>query len=160
MTEEFIDYGKLIDESMRDIVRRTLKIAEENGLKNDHHFFITFQTRHAGVMISDKLVEKYPDEMTIILQHQFWDLEVDKEKFNIVLSFDNVKESLSIPFEALTSFADPSVKFGLQFRRANISANDQSGEEKKTTKKKGRKTAGSKGGDSNVVALDNFRKKK
>ena len=161
MTEEFIDYGRLIDESMRDIVRKTLKLIEEKGLKGEHHFFITFQTRHDGVMISDKLVEKYPDEMTIILQHQFWDLEVDQERFNVVLSFDNVKESLSIPFDALTSFADPSVKFGLQFRRAAISANvNQTEEQEKKGKKRGKKAAGSKAGESNVVTLDNFRKKK
>src|ERR1700735_1884512 len=116
MTEDYIEYGRLIDEAMRQIVRKSLLLVGEHGLKGDHHFFITFQTKFPGVMISDRLLEKYPEEMTIIIPHQFWELETDERGFSVVLSFDNIHESLVIPFEALTSFADPSVKFGLQFR--------------------------------------------
>jgi uncharacterized protein len=154
MAEDYIDYGKLIDEAMRQIVRKSLILVEEKGLTGDHHFFITFQTKFPGVMISDRLLEKYPEEMTIIIQHQFWELEIEEKSFSVVLSFDNVHESLNIPFDALTAFADPSVKFGLQFRK--IPLKKESRQTKKTTKKKSGETDESGG---NIVVLDSFRKK-
>ncbi len=161
MTEDFIDYGRLIDDAMRGIVKKALKIVQEKGLEGDHHFFITFQTQHPEVMMSDKLMEKYPEEMTIILQHQFWELEVDDKHFSVVLSFDNVQENLTVPFSALTSFADPSVKFGLQFRRPQFTA--KGGKVEKEDKKKASKSAEKselKAENSNIVTLDSFRKKK
>ena len=146
--------------------RNTLKLVQKTGLKGDHHFFITFVTKYPGVMISDKLLDKYPDEMTIILQHQFWELEVDDNYFSVVLSFDNVHESLTVPFDSLTAFADPSVKFGLQFRRASIH-NEEHTTPKSQLAKAGAKKRKSKQGnndsddssDSNVIMLDSFRKK-
>lgn len=114
--DNFIDYGQLIDDAMHVIVKRALEIVVEEGLPGDHHFFISFLTQYPGVEISEKLMEKYPEEMTIVLQYQFQDLEVTDEGFQVTLSFDNVKEPLKIPFAALTAFADPAVKFGLQFR--------------------------------------------
>lgn len=118
MGNDFIDYGKLIDDAMHVIVRKALERVAEEGLPGKHHFFISFITRFPGVSISEALLSKYPEEMTIVLQHQFEDLTVDAEHFSVALSFDNVKESISIPFEALVAFADPSVKFGLQFRHS------------------------------------------
>jgi uncharacterized protein len=163
-----IDYGRLIDESMHDIVRRTLKLAEQHGLSHEHHFYISFMTDYPGVSITDRLKEKYPEEMTIVLQYQYWDLIVTDTQFSVVLSFENVKNSLVIPYKAITSFADPSVKFGLQFRHAfdvmeakklqdhmqNATIKAPSiGEEMPDGEPP-------RGSNNNVVALDSFRKKK
>jgi uncharacterized protein len=116
MTEEFIDYSALVDEAMHIIVRKSLEIVAKKSFFGDHHFFISFITKYPGVLLSDKLRKKYPDEMTIVLQFQFEDLQVHEDHFSVILSFDNVKETISAPYAALTAFADPSVKFGLQFK--------------------------------------------
>ena len=113
--EEIIDYPALIDNAMRGVVRQALEHGHAEGLPGDHHFFISFQTAYPGVDISDTLKTRYPEEMTIVLQHQFWDLTVEQDKFSVMLSFNNTPEKLVIPFDALTAFADPSIKFGLQF---------------------------------------------
>jgi hypothetical protein len=148
-----IDYAKLIDDAMHYAVRKVLQGVAENGLPGDHHFFITFRTSAPGVMISDVLRKKYPEEMTIVIQHQFFDLEVDEKQFSIVLSFDHVKHNLTIPFDSLTSFVDPSVRFGLQFN-FNIFENDGENEDKKEVLKDADGKI-----LSNVVTLDSFRKK-
>jgi hypothetical protein len=113
--EDYIDFPGLIDQAMRDVVRKALEAAATNGLPGEHHFFISFRTDFPGVKISDALLERHPTEMTIVLQHQFWDLKVEEDKFSITLSFNNIPEKLVIPFQAMSAFADPSVKFGLQF---------------------------------------------
>ena len=115
MTEDHINYPSLIDAAMRSVVREVISLAADEGLPGDHHFFISFRTDYPGTKISGTLKEKYPTEMTIVLQHQFWDLKVFDEYFTATLSFNNVPEKLSIPFASLTAFADPSIKFGLQF---------------------------------------------
>lgn len=112
---EHIDYPALIDNAMRSVVRTALEQVAQSGLPGDHHFFVSFLTGYPGVEISPALKERYPDEMTIVVQHQFWDLNVTPERFQITLSFSNIPEPLTIPFAALTAFADPSIKFGLQF---------------------------------------------
>lgn len=163
-TKEVIDYGLLIDEAMQAIVKKALLIVEKQGLPNEHHFYITFDTEYEGVMIPDTLHKRYPEEMTIVLQHQFWDLEVEEDRFSVVLSFDNVRHSLVVPFSALTAFADPSVKFGLQFRHAGMVQKSRAEKvsDEPTPPKKGKKgkakeaTATPK---DNVVSLDSFRKK-
>ncbi|MBL0318840.1 MAG: hypothetical protein IPP74_06080 [Alphaproteobacteria bacterium] len=117
-TEEIvIDYEALIDEAMYMIVRRALEIIAKGGLPGAHHFYITFQTQFSGVEIPDYLRKKYPEEMTIVLQYQFHSLKIEQDKFSVSLSFNNVPERLVIPFGSIISFADPSVQFGLQFRR-------------------------------------------
>lgn len=115
-SEKFIDYGMLVDEAMHQIVKKSLEFLDENHFVDGHHFFISFATKHIGVVLSEKLLAKYPEEMTIVLQHQFEDLVIDNDKFAITLSFDGIKERIIIPYKALTAFADPAVKFGLQFR--------------------------------------------
>ena len=118
-TEEddiLIDYPTMIDEAMRGVVREALRQVEKEGeLPGEHHFFITFDTNYEGASISSTLKKKYPNEMTIVLQHQFWDLIVEHEKFSVTLSFNKRPEKLVVPFAAMTAFADPSIKFGLQF---------------------------------------------
>lgn len=164
--DDVIDYGLLIDEAMQAIVRKALLIVEQRGLPGEHHFYITFDTDYPGVMIPDTLQKRYPEEMTIVLQHQFWDLEVEEDRFSVVLSFDNVRNSLLVPFAALTAFADPSVKFGLQFRHAGMV--QKAREEKKPAKgEKGKPAKAAKPSKAakkgtpanNVVSLDSFRKK-
>ncbi|MGB4191477.1 MAG: ClpXP protease specificity-enhancing factor SspB [Rickettsiales bacterium] len=116
MKKELIDYSALVDNAMHLIVKKSLEIFAKNSVDSDHHFFISFITKYPGVVISEKLHNKYPYEMTIVLQYQFEDLIVNDEEFSVSLSFDNQREKIKIPFAALTAFADPSVKFGLQFR--------------------------------------------
>lgn len=116
------DYTALVDNAMRGVVRDVLRDVQQHGLTDPHHFFITFRTDFPGVVISEALRSKYPSEITIVLQHQFRELRVEQEVFKIVLSFNNIPEKLVIPFAALTAFADPSVKFGLQFHLAEDDA--------------------------------------
>ena len=115
MPVDHIRYDILAQDALRGLVRRVLTDAAKKGLPGDHHFFITFDTRHDAVRLSQRLREQYPDEMTIVLQHQFWDLKLSDEAFEVGLSFSGVAERLYIPFEAITAFADPSVQFALQF---------------------------------------------
>jgi len=116
MAQDHINYPSLIDQAMRHVVRDVLRKVSVSGLAGEHHFFITFSTTHPGAQISDTLRTRYPHEMTIVLQHQFWDFAVDDYSFTVALSFGGVAEKLTVPFAALTAFADPSVKFGLQFQ--------------------------------------------
>lgn len=115
MPVDHIRYDLLVQEALRGMVRNILADAGKNGLIGDHHFFITFDTRADDVQISDRLLERYPQEMTVVLQHQFWDLKVTDELFEVGLSFGGVAERLVVPFAAIKSFADPSVQFTLQF---------------------------------------------
>lgn len=112
-----IRYTEMIDQAMRGVVRRVLKQVEQHGLPGEHHFYITFLTQHPGVVISEALKSRYQHEMTIVLQHQFWDFKVDEASFAVTLSFGGVPEKLLIPFAALSAFADPSIKFGMQFQK-------------------------------------------
>lgn len=110
-----IRYDLLTQQALRGVVRSVLADAAKKGLPGDHHFFITFDTHADGVRMSDRLRAQYPEEMTVILQHQFWDLTVSEQAFDVGLSFGGITERLSIPFDAITAFVDPSVQFGLQF---------------------------------------------
>jgi hypothetical protein len=116
MSKDLLRYDKMVESALRGVVREALAQAAEHGLPGSHHFYITFRTAFAGVDIPDYLHMKYPEEMTIVLEHQFWDLEVKEEELAVTLSFQNRPERLVIPFAAITGFADPSVKFGLQFQ--------------------------------------------
>jgi uncharacterized protein len=113
--ESTIDYEGLAQEAMRGVVRQVLIRTAKSGLAGDHHFYISFDTEAPGVTISKRLKEKYPREMTIVLQHRFWDLSVTDERFEVKLTFDGIPERLVVPFAAIKVFFDPSVRFGLQF---------------------------------------------
>jgi hypothetical protein len=110
-----IRYDLLTQQALRGVVRNVLADAAKKGLPGDHHFYISFDTRADGVRLSDRLRAQYPDEMTIILQHQFWDLKVGDDEFEVGLSFGGIAERLTVPYEAINGFFDPSVQFGLQF---------------------------------------------
>jgi hypothetical protein len=115
MATDHIRYDLLAQQALRGVVRAVLVDAAKNGLPGEHHFYITFHTRAPGIRLPQRLLEQYPQEMTIILQHQFWDLKVSGDAFEVGLSFGGIPERLGIPFEAITRFVDPSVQFGLQF---------------------------------------------
>ncbi len=112
MSEDKIRYDILASEALRGIIRTVLQRAQKRGLPGDHHFYITFDTCAPGTILSKRLKEQYPEEMTIVLQHQFWDLMVYEDRFEVKLSFNNVPERLVVPFAAIKSFVDPSVQFG------------------------------------------------
>lgn len=110
-----IDYAKLQQEAMRGVVRAVLHQVVKTGLPGEHHFYISFLTQAQGVILSKRLKEKYPTEMTIVLQHRFWDLIVSDDRFEVKLTFDGIPERLVVPFAAIKVFIDPSVRYGLQF---------------------------------------------
>lgn len=112
---DHIRYDLLTQQALRSVVRNVLADAAKKGLPGDHHFYISFDTHGAGVRLSDRLRAQYPEEMTIILQHQFWDLTVSEQGFEVGMSFGGVPEKLFVPFAAISGFFDPSVQFGLQF---------------------------------------------
>jgi len=116
MAKDYIGYQALTDAALRSVVRDALRRIEKQGLIGAHHFYLTFKTHFPGVDIPDFLKEQYPDEMTIILQHQFWGLKVKEEQFEVALSFRKLPATLVIPFAALSAFFDPGVQFGLQFK--------------------------------------------
>jgi len=157
VTKDMLRYDKMVETALRGVVREAITHAAASGLPGTHHFYVTFKTHFPGLKIPDSLVEQYPDEMTIVLEHQYWDLEVVDDRFSVTLSFANRPERLNIPFEAITAFTDPSVKFGLQFQAGDgvpvAAAAPTKREEKKD--KEADKTP--KTGE--VVALDSFRKK-
>jgi uncharacterized protein len=119
-TDATIDYEGLAQEAMRGVVRTVLTQTVKSGLTGDHHFYISFDTEIPGVSLSKRLKEKYPREMTIVLQHRFWDLAVTDERFEVKLTFDGIPERLVVPFAAIKVFFDPSVRYGLQFEDPTI----------------------------------------
>ena len=113
--KDLIRYDLLVQDALKGVVRKVLGDVIRDGLPGEHHFYISFKTGFPGVRLSQRLRDKYPDQMTIVLQHQFWDLGVTEHAFEVGLSFSSVPERLLIPFDALTGFYDPSVQFGLKF---------------------------------------------
>lgn len=124
VSKDFIRYDLLVQDALRGVVRKVLTDAAVQGLPGDHHFFISFRTKASGVKVSSRLHERHPEEMTIVLQHQFWDLIVSETGFEVGLSFGGVAEKLVIPFDAMTGFWDRSVDFGLKFELAGVDAAD------------------------------------
>jgi len=157
-TEDGLQYDVMVEDALRGVVRQALQHVAERGLPGDHHFYITFRSEHPGVQLADHLRERYPREMTIVLQYQFWDLAVGEESFSVTLSFNNRAEKLVIPFEAVVAFADPSVRFGLQFDAGEDDSDD--GEERAPQQAHGQQNHSDTSGEpgDNVVTLDKFRK--
>src|SRR5262244_2775130 len=118
MAVDHIRYDILAREALRGVVRTVLEDAAKHGLPGDHHFYVTFDTRADGVQLSARMRAQYPTEMTVVLQHQFWDLNVNDDGFEVGLSFGGVPERLGVPFASIKGFFDPSVQFGLQFEHA------------------------------------------
>lgn len=120
MSEDLIRYDVLTQNALRAMIAQLLDEVSRTGLPGEHHFFITFDTGFPGVKLSKRMKEKYPDEMTIVVQHRFWDMEIKDDYFQIGLSFDDIAELLVIPLASIKGFYDPSVKFGLQFEVQNM----------------------------------------
>jgi uncharacterized protein len=125
MATDHIRYDVLARDALRGVLRRVLTDAAEHGLPGDHHFYITFLSTAEGVKLSPRLLAQYPEEMTIILQHQFWDLVVTEDRFEVGLSFGGIPERLVVPFSSIKSFLDPSVKFGLQFEPSDAEEDEK-----------------------------------
>lgn len=139
LPEDLIRYDVLTQEALREVIRKVLQEVASSGLPGEHHFFITFRTDHPSVRLSARMRERYPEEMTIVIQHSFWDLKITDTYFEIDLSFDDILERLRVPFASLKGFFDPHVKFGVQFDAEYLEAangdldvmlegNDDSGE--------------------------------
>ena len=133
MATDHIRYDVLARDAMRDVLRRVLTDAARHGLPGDHHFYITFDSRAEGVTISPRLLAQYPEEMTVVLQHQFWDMKVTEDRFEVGLSFGGVPERLVVPFKAIKSFLYPSVQFGLQFETGENEADAQTADASSAT---------------------------
>jgi hypothetical protein len=171
MPDQALDYGRLVERALRQVVHDALEVVATRGLPGQHHLYITFRTDHPGVGLTDDLRARYPTEMTIVLQHEFWGLEVEDDRFSVLLKFGGVAHRLEIPFEAVSVFADPSVEFGLQFTAASAAApatgkaqqrqaghpNEPDGAAAEGPNEPG--DAPADGGSAEVVALDRFRKK-
>ena len=125
MAVDHIRYDILAQEALRGVVHRVLVDAAKNGLPGEHHFYISFDTRADGVRLSPRMLAQYPEEMTVVLQHQFWDLIVTDEGFEVGVSFGGIPERLNVPFAAVKGFFDPSVQFGLQFEEIGAAAADE-----------------------------------
>lgn len=163
MADDLIGYDQLMQEALRSVVRAALQeAANPRGLPGKHHFYITFRTHAPGVVIPDHLSARYPDEMTIVLEHQFWDLEVYPDRFRVILKFSGQPHPIVIPIGAITRFFDPSVKFGLQFEQHHHDeARMVSGDATSASAPDQQPPAQNAElpGDSSVVSLDAFRKK-
>jgi hypothetical protein len=179
MTDDTMKYDEMLENAMRGMVRDALQQVAEHGLPGEHHFYITFKTGAPAVEIPSRMRAQYPNEMTIILQHRFWNLLVDETGFSVELSFSGRATNLYIPFAAMTSFVDPSVDFGLQFSNAatpegtplqSTNVRDHSGPDARSAEDDGPKGddggngAAEDSGDGDtdlekVVSLDQFRKK-
>ena len=141
MPEHHIRYDLLAQQALREVVRTVLADVAKKGLPGEHHFKITFNTTAPGVRLSDRLRAQYPETMTIILQHQFWDLGVTERAFEVGLSFGGVGERLTVPFDAIVAFYDPAVQFGFQFEAIDAAAAGEGGEDAKDVAKDATKPA-------------------
>ncbi len=158
MAEDLMQYKDIVERALKGVVREALEYVAVGGLPGEHHFYISYLTNDPGVEIPSYLRERYPDEITIVIQHQFWDLEVSNEQFAVTLSFSGKSERLVVPFSALTGFADPSVEFRLQFRSEEglLPVGDNA---PATTNVSEVQDDGPEDATAEVVVLDSFRKK-
>lgn len=174
MLNSTLRYDKMVEKALRGVITQALQHVIKNGLPEDHHFYITFITDFPGVQIPPYLQEQYPEEMTIVLQYQFYGLEADEERMAVTLSFNNVPERLIVPIDAITIFADPAVNFALQFQpmedMEDIMDEDDlmpppppprspKGPGKKTTDKADKGSKDTKADNGKVISIDSFRKK-
>ena len=160
MAEDRLRYDRMVERALRNVVREALIHTAEHGLPGDHHFYLTFATDYPGVIIPKYLRRQYPEEMTIVIQYQFEDLEVTEEHFEVTLSFNHTRERLAVPLAAITTFADPSVNFVLQFQTLPSQEHDEPPPPPVDDDEPPPASDGGDGdGGGKVVTLDSFRKK-
>ncbi len=150
-----IDYGNLMHHAMRGLIQAVLSDIAANGLPGEHHFFITFDTRHPDAELADWLRERYPEEMTIVIQNWYDNFEVGEDGFSITLNFGNSPEPLYVPLDAITTFVDPSVEFGLRFETQEYDEDDEIEEDELAEEEE---ATPAERGEAEVVSLDQFRK--
>ncbi len=158
MSNENIDYGNLMHDAMRGLIRKVLSQVQEDGLPGEHHFFISFSSQHPGVRLADWLVERFPDTMTIVMQHWFDDLEVGEEGFGVTLNFNDQPENMFIPYDAIRTFVDPSVEFGLKFESQEGPEAPPPEPKDKTRADDSAAQSDKAEGEAEVVSLDAFRR--
>lgn len=151
-----IDYGNLMHRAMRSLIQNVLVDVQQNGLPGEHHFFITFDTLHPDVEIADWLSDRYPGEMTIVIQHWFENLEVSDEGFSITLNFGENPEPMYVPYDSIKTFVDPSVEFGLRFETQEDESAEEEDEE--APMQEMAEEPEPKSVDAEIVSLDQFRK--
>jgi uncharacterized protein len=166
MAQDLYHYEQMVERALRGVVREALERAAKQGLRGDHHFYIGFSTRAPGVALPDALHARYPEEMTIVLQHQFWNLEVGRDSFSVTLSFQRQLERLTVPFAAVRSFADPSVKFALEFAAPEANSTEKPAPPRGVgvpaplaPPKEDKPQPAAEKPTAEVVTLDNFRKR-
>ncbi|MGB1389018.1 MAG: SspB family protein [Paracoccaceae bacterium] len=153
-----IDYGNLMHEAMRGLIRTVLQDVAENGLPGAHHFFITFDTGHPDAELADWLSDRFPGEMTVVMQHWFDNLEISEDGFAVTLNFGNQPEPLYIPFDAIKTFVDPSVEFGLRFETSDEDEEDTPVEDSGPVAELIEAPEEPVKTDADIVSLDSFRK--
>jgi uncharacterized protein len=162
MPQDLFHYDKMVERALRGVIRDVLVRIAQEGPRSNHHFYIGFATQAPGVVIPPRLLERFPSEITIVLQHQFWDLDVGDETFSVSLSFDKQIERLTVPFDAIKSFADPSVEFALAFAEPPAAASNEPAlpaVAKRQPKPKAEREKPPAGETGQVVTLDSFRKR-
>jgi uncharacterized protein len=162
MSTSALPYQQWIDQALREVIRQALLHAGEFGLPEQHHFYITFRTDAEGVEVSPRVRAQHAEEMTIVLQHQFWNLVVDEDAFSVTLKFGGKRDRLRVPFQAMTAFADPGVNFALQFKHlpaAGAEGEDETGEAPEDGEAAATEPAEDARGSGSVIPLDTFRKK-
>jgi len=158
--ESLIPYDEIVQDALRAVVGRVLgEVEQSGGLPGEHHFYITFKTRLPGVSIPKHLLERFPEEMTIVIQHRFWDLKVEPDAFSVGLSFGGVPSTLHVPFAAVTQFHDPAVDFALTFHADAVEEPPEEHEKAENDAPEGAPAEGVKEDGSNVVSVDFTRKK-
>ncbi|WP_319824089.1 SspB family protein [Thalassovita sp.] len=153
-----IDYGKLMHRAMRGLIQQVLEDVASHGLPGAHHFFITFDTTHPDAKLADWLKQRYPSEMTVVMQHWYENLDVTDEGFSVTLNFGDQPEPLYIPYDAIKTFVDPSVEFGLRFESAEADDEEDEDEDEDPTPPEDDPTPRTGHRDAEVVSLDKFRK--
>lgn len=163
MNEDLLDYAQIVRDALRHVPRRVLERVATEGFPGDHHLYLAFRTDHEGVAVPGFLRDQYPEEITVVLQHQFWDLETDDDGFGVTLSFAGRPQRLEVPWAALTALHDPSVQFGMRFEPPPGGAEDGDGDDESEGKGPATVPAAEPGepvaGGPNVISFDDFRRK-
>jgi hypothetical protein len=158
MSDDPLDYARMVREALIEVPRRALRLAAREGLPGDHHFYVSFRTGHAGVSVSPSVRARHPEAMTVVLQHQYWDLAVGDDAFSVTLRFGGAPERLHVPFAALTAFADPAAEFGLRFDRPGEARVVKSGGEEGAGEGAGETAVDGEPRPGNVVDIRAFRR--
>lgn len=158
MTDEPLDYHRMVQTALRSVLREALEVAAGEGLPGDHHFYVSFRTQAPGVVVPSFLRDRYPEEVTIVIQHQYWELDVEDDGFGVTLAFDGSRQRVAVPWEAVTAFIDPVAEFALRFQTVE-EARAQAEAQKSAEEEEGSPAPGSSDPTADVVNIRQFRKK-